>query len=305
MKFTTSVLALAGLASAAELTLVPEFGDNPSGALMYIYVPDTLGADPAIIVAVHYCTGTAQAYYQGTQYAALAEANNYIVIYPESPYEGGCWDVSSDATLTRGGGGSSTAIANMVQYTLDEYAADASRVFVAGTSSGAMMTVSHGYWARSTEHWLTRQNVLAATYPDVFAAGSANAGVPASCFYTGTVAGWNSTCSGGQVVQSSEAWAAVVRGMYPGYNGTYPRMRISHGDQDTTLAFPNYGETIKQWAGIFGLDAESPQETLENDPEAGFTTYVYGEKLVGIVGLGVGHNMPVNVPEDLEWFGFV
>lgn len=134
--------ALAGLASAAQLEQVSNYGDNPAGVPMYIYVPDNLQADPAVVVAVHYCTGTAQAYYQGTQWASLADQNNFIVIYPESPYSGGCWDVSSDATLTHDGGGDSNSIANMVSYTIDTYGADAGRVFVTGTSSGAMMTVS-------------------------------------------------------------------------------------------------------------------------------------------------------------------
>lgn len=63
------------------------------------------------------------------------------MIYPESPYEGGCWDVSSQATLTHNGGGNSNSIANMVTWTLSQYNADASKVFVTGSSSGAMMTV--------------------------------------------------------------------------------------------------------------------------------------------------------------------
>lgn len=143
--FLASALAFTSLARAAELTQVTDFGDNPSGAKMYIYVPDGLAADPSIIVAIHYCTGTAQAYYQNTEYASLAAQYNYIVIYPESPYSGTCWDVSSDATLTHGGGGNSNAIANMVAYTIDTYSADASRVYMTGSSSGAMMTVRCTY----------------------------------------------------------------------------------------------------------------------------------------------------------------
>ena len=77
----------------------------------------------------------------------------------------------------------------MVRYVQQRYTTDTSRVFVTGVSSGAMMT-----------------QVLLATYPDVFAAGSAFAGVPATCFSTtspppGTTsqAPWNSDCSGGRL----------------------------------------------------------------------------------------------------------
>jgi acetylxylan esterase len=227
MKFSTlasSLLALAPFSAAAEiakratLTQVTNFGTNPSGARMYIYVPEKLQTNPAIVTAVHYCTGTANAFYTGTPYARLADQYGFIVIYPESPNSGGCWDVSSRATLTRDGGANSNSIANMVRYTITQYNADRNRVFVAGTSSGAMMT-----------------NVLAATYPDLFKAASAYAGVPAGCFYTGTVAGWNSSCANGQSIASQGAWAQTALNMYPGYTGSRPRMMIYHGSADATI----------------------------------------------------------------------
>jgi acetylxylan esterase len=188
---------------------------------MYIYVPDKLQANPPILTAIHYCTGTANAFYTGTPYARLADQYGFIVIYPESPNDGGCWDVSSRATLTRNGGANSNSIANMVTYTIAQYNADRNRVFVAGTSSGAMMT-----------------NVMAATYPDLFKAASAYAGVAAGCFYTGTVAGWNSTCANGQSIASQDAWAQTALNMYPGYTGSRPKMMIYHGSADATIHPP-------------------------------------------------------------------
>lgn len=71
---------------------------------MYIYVPSKLAASPPIIVAIHFCTGTANAYYTSTPYAQLADQYGFIVIYPESPYSGTCWDVSSKSALTHNGG---------------------------------------------------------------------------------------------------------------------------------------------------------------------------------------------------------
>lgn len=145
---------------------------------------------------------------------------------------------------------------------------------------------------------------MAATYPDVFQAGTVYNGVPAGCFYTGTVDGWNSTCSQGLSIHTQEEWAATARAMYPGYEGTYPKMLIYHGTADTTLAYPNYAETIKQWTGIFGYDTD-PDETLTNDPESPYTKYVYGDSVVGIVGEGIGHTVPVHAEEDLAWFGYI
>ena len=96
MKFSSiasGLLALgASFASAAEmvkrasLQQVTNFGSNPSGVKMYIYVPNKLATKPAIIVAIHYCTGTAQAFYQGTQYAQLAETYGYIVSFSSLAY---------------------------------------------------------------------------------------------------------------------------------------------------------------------------------------------------------------------------
>ncbi|PKS08333.1 hypothetical protein jhhlp_005277 [Lomentospora prolificans] len=290
--FKTVVSAIAGLSAlagvnAASLQQVASFGDNPSGARMYIYVPDKVASSPAIVVAIHYCTGTASAYYNGTPYARLADQHGFIVIYPESPYDGGCWDVSSNASLTRGGGGNSNAIANMVTYTLSKYNGDKSRVFATGTSSGAMMT-----------------NVLAATYPDMFAAASVYAGVPAGCFYTGTVNGWNNTCSSGQSIHTQAEWASTAFAMYPGYGASAPRpkMQIYHGDADTILYPQNWQETIKQWTGVFGYS------TTATNTETGlfggaWTRYTYGPKVQGIFGAGITHNLPIQGDEDMKWFG--
>lgn len=124
------------------LQQVSNFGDNPSNTKMYIYVPTQLAENPAIIVAIHYCTGSANSYYSGSPYAQLANTKGFIVIYPESPYSGTCWDVSSREALTHDGTGDSNSIVNMVSYAIEQYGADPAKVFVTGSSSGAMMTVS-------------------------------------------------------------------------------------------------------------------------------------------------------------------
>ncbi|KAM0325933.1 hypothetical protein ACHAQA_007238 [Verticillium albo-atrum] len=101
-------------------------------------------------------------------------------------------------------------------------------------------------------------NVMAATYPDLFQAGIAYAGVPAGCFSLGTTeAGWNSTCANGQSITTAEHWASIARNMAPGYTGRRPRMQIYHGDQDAVVFPQNYYETIKQWADPCDLNGRS------------------------------------------------
>jgi acetylxylan esterase len=137
-----------GVALAAELvpratfSQVTNFGANPTNTRMFLFVPQNLAPKPAIVVGLHWCTGSAQAYYQGSNWARLSETYGYIVIYPSTPYlDSNCWDVASQKALTRGGGGNSDSIANMVKHVTEQYGADASRVYVTGISSGAMMTV--------------------------------------------------------------------------------------------------------------------------------------------------------------------
>lgn len=157
MRLLTLFTSLLTVASAAvtkravtpgTLSQVTNF-DAPTKAGFFIYVPKKLASSPGIIVAIHYCTGTGQAYYQQTSYKTLAEQYGFIVIYPSSPNEGKCWDVSSTKSLTHNGGGDSNTIANMVKWTLKEYNANAKKVFVTGSSSGAMMTVRYPLLPRS------------------------------------------------------------------------------------------------------------------------------------------------------------
>ncbi|KAK2035559.1 PHB depolymerase family esterase [Colletotrichum zoysiae] len=274
----------------ATFAEVKDYGSNPTGTGMWLYVPRNLAAKPAVVVGLHWCSGSAQAYYQGTHWASNAEKYGFIVIYPQTPYlRSNCWDVSSRKTLTHGGGGVSTSMANMVSFVVAHYGADEGRVFATGTSSGAMMT-----------------NVLAATYPDVFAAGIAYAGVPAGCFASADESAdyWNGTCSLGQTILTQQRWAEVAEAMYPGYTGPRPKMQIYHGSLDTTLYVQNYYETIKQWTGLFGYSTTPVSETPDY-PRSPYTKYVFGDKLETFLGNGVTHSIDVFPDEDLKWFGFM
>lgn len=190
--FATLVAAAVGAnAAAGSLQQVSNFGSNPTNVGMFVYKPAKLASPPPLIIAMHYCTGTAQAYFSGTQYANLADTHGFIVIYPNAPDSGGCWDVHTNATLTHNAGGDSLGIASMVRYAITNYGVDASRVFATGTSSGAMMT-----------------NVLMGAYPDLFAAGSAFSGVPYGCFEGPDL--WNSQCATGQLIKTPQQWVSPI-----------------------------------------------------------------------------------------------
>ncbi|MER7274452.1 PHB depolymerase family esterase [Dactylosporangium sp. NPDC000244] len=272
------VFVLAQPAQAATLTEVTNFGTNPSGLRMHIFVPDNVQAKPPILVAVHYCTGSGPAFYSGTEFASLAAQYGFIVVYPSATRSGACFDVSSPQALTRGGGSDPVGIMSMVTYTEQHYNGDPNKVYVTGASSGAMMT-----------------NVLLGDYPDVFKAGAAFMGVPFGCFATTDGSSWNSQCSGGQRIYTPQQWGDMVRAAYPGYSGPRPRMQLWHGTTDTTLAYPNFGEEIKQWTNVLGV---SQTPALTDTPRSGWTRTRYGSASVappveGISVSGVGHSLPL------------
>jgi acetylxylan esterase len=147
---------------------------------------------------------------------------------------------------------------------------------------------------------------MAATYPELFGAAIVYSGVPAGCFMSSSngVDAWNSTCAQGKSSATPQAWAQVVKNMDPGYSGNRPKMQIYHGSADTTLYPNNYKETMKQWSGVFGYNYDSPQSTTNNSPQSGYTTTVYGPKVVGIYAQGVGHTVPIRGSDDMKFFGF-
>lgn len=52
VKSLFTLAASAAVASCASLKQVTDFGANPTGLQMYLYVPDKVATNPAIIVAV-------------------------------------------------------------------------------------------------------------------------------------------------------------------------------------------------------------------------------------------------------------
>lgn len=121
---------------------------------------------------------------------------------------------------------------------------------------------------------------MAATYPNLFAAGIVYAGVPAGCFMSADNIPdfWNSTCSTGQSIWTQQQWTNVVHNMYPGYTGSRPKMQIYHGTDDQILNVQNYYETIKQWTGVLGYST-TPISTEVNIPRSPYTKFTFGDKL--------------------------
>ncbi len=278
----------AGKALTSSLVEVTGFGANPSNLRMFVYIPTTVKPNPPILVVMHWCGGSADAIYAGTQYAALADQYGYIIVYPSTTNFGSCFDVSSPQALTRGGGSDPVGIMSMVTYAAQQYNGNLNQVYATGISSGAMMT-----------------NVMLGDYPDVFKAGAAFAGVPFGCMATDGSSVWNATCPVGTMIKTPQEWGDLVRAAYPGYNGPYPRMQLWHGTEDTGLAYPNFGEEIKQWTNLNGA-SQTPVST--DFPQANWTRTRYTNS-AGVVVVeaiseqGIGHSLQVDEVAAIRFFG--
>jgi acetylxylan esterase len=201
---------------------------------MDLYVPDAPAASgPPVVVSLHYCggnSGNAQGWLQNA-----ADQHGFIIITPQAG--GNCFD----ATPARSG--ERADIVAMVEYVVENEDADATRVFAVGASSGACMT-----------------QALLAAYPDVFAAGSSLAGVPAGAWTGGNTYGWSTAGTSG-----GAAWGDKVRQAHPGYSGQRPRVQLWHGQGDTTLTYSqSYPAQVAQWTNVFGVtEADATMQMIQ------------------------------------------
>ena len=150
----------------ASLQPIQDFGPNPGELNMHIYVPDGINSSSAIVVALHGCLLNASKLDDETGLTALADEFKLVLLFPEQREandDNRCfnWFQVNDS---RKGQGESGSIRNMIQYTLDAYQVDASKIFVLGLSTGGSMTA-----------------VLLANYPGLFQGGAIIAGTPYEC----------------------------------------------------------------------------------------------------------------------------
>lgn len=282
---TTLLFAASATAQlTSKLTQITDFGPNPRNVEMHIYVPAKLQANPPILVTPHWCGGTAQQNFEWRSWASAGDKYGFITIYPNTTNADRCWDVSSKATLRHDGGGDSQGIASMVHWALKNYHGDPDRVFVQGTSSGAMMT-----------------NVLIGAYPELFAAGSAWAGVPFGCFAGDGFDVWNPDCAAGKIIKTGVEWAAIVHDAFWDYQAFRPKFQTFHGLADTTISPQNLKEQIKQWTAVLGV-SETPTSTTQDTPLTGWTRYQYGDKFEAYEAAGVTHNIPTQDDLVIDYF---
>jgi poly(hydroxyalkanoate) depolymerase family esterase len=191
--------------------------NNSAGTRSYQgYVPSTYKAGTAmpLVVVLHGCTESAADIESLTQFDKLAEANKFIVVYPEQPQSANylhCWNWFLPTDMQRGSGEPSI-IAGITQWVQQHYTVDPKRTFVSGFSAGGAMTA-----------------IMGATYPDLFAAIGVGSGLQYGGPYIDPVK------AGLQAYQAMGSQARVVPNL------------IFHGVKDTTVPVADADQLMRQW----------------------------------------------------------
>lgn len=275
----TAVSAATGVimaprAAAASLQQVTSFGSNPGALTMWTYRPDTALSRSPLVVALHGCTQDASGYLTGSGWRELADRHGITVLLPQQGTGNNanrCFNWFQSGDVTRGQG-EVASIASMVAYAVATYGVDASRVYVSGLSGGGAMAAS-----------------MLATYPDLFAGGSVNAGIAHGCATTVAQA---YSCMNPGVDKTPVAWGNLARSGFPGWSGPRPKVAIWHGQSDTTVAPMNGRELRDQWTDVAGV-SQSP--TASGSLASGVTWTEYGNGAVRLTEIaGMGHGTPVD-----------
>ncbi len=233
-------------ATGSELEQITDFGANPGNLEMHVFVPAGVGDNAPVVMAMHGCMQDAHQY-QGAGWNPIAEELGFYVVYPEQPTGNNpvqCFNWAGeygDETNLIRGRGENRSLVSMVEYMVAVYGADAERVFASGLSAGGAEAI-----------------LLLATWPDGFAAGAVNAGLPYRCA-TSVSEAFSCQSSGRDL--SAAAWGDLVRDAFPGYAGDYPRVSIWHGTADSIVSTVNQRELVEQWTDVHGIDAEPDQIT--------------------------------------------
>jgi poly(hydroxyalkanoate) depolymerase family esterase len=198
-----------------------------------------------LVVALHGCTQSADTLRQQTKFDNLAEAKNFIVVYPEQPSSANpmsCWNWFNPADMQRGAG-EPAIIAGITDWVQQHYTVDAQRTYIAGFSAGAAMAA-----------------VMGATYPDRYAAIGVGSGIQ----------------YGGSNLDPVQAGQNAYKAM-----GSFARPMptiIFHGGQDKIVPVANADKLVKQWqttadladdGAVNGTIPAAPVKTLSQQSAGG------------------------------------
>ena len=187
-----------------------------------------------LVMLLHGCNQSAGEFVAATRFAALADRHGFVLAAPRQTrghQPGGCWRWYEPAHQARGAG-EPAVLAGIVAEMLAEpsrWRIDAARVYVAGISAGGAMAL-----------------ILAATYPDVFAA----AGVHSAPAY-------RSAGSAGNALAAMRGRAAIPPPI-PGGAGMAPLI-VVQGTADAVVYARNGRLVADQWLAHDAVRSADPR----------------------------------------------
>lgn len=195
---------------------------NRAGTRAYrLYVPSNYDGKPLpLVVMLHGCKQNPVDFAAGTGMNRLAEERACIVLYPSQTQRdngSNCWNWFNSSDQRRDHGEPSI-IAGMTQEIMREYRVDADRVYVAGLSAGGAMA-----------------SILAAGYPDLYAAVAIHSGLPVGCAH-------DVPSAFGAMKGGKEAHVRPYRHSVPAI--------VFHGDRDRTVHPDNGSQALAQCIGM-------------------------------------------------------
>jgi poly(hydroxyalkanoate) depolymerase family esterase len=307
--WSTSVTLLASAppqAFAASPVEVTDFGSNPGNLRMLEFLPDGLPPSAPLVVVMHGCLQDATKFANEAGWIQLADKFGFALALPQQTHAN---NFSScfrwfDSNHNRRDEGEALSIKQMADKMKSVHSIDPKRVYVTGLSAGGAMT-----------------SVMLATYPDVFAGGGINAGLPygcadnqndaLQCMHSGQPGGLviglpvpPDLCtmlpalpicllSGTQTVSASE-WGDFVRHA-SSFAGPFPKVSIWHGSADRTVSPVNETEEMEQWTNVHGIDPQSAtHDVIKGFPHRTFKT-ANGDAVVETFDItGMDHGQPVD-----------